>query len=285
MSEMDDFPFTGTAILGGRAFFDEDNDDKNMSEMDDFPFTGTAILGGRAFFDEDNDGLRDDFSLDASNSNSNSDVDFNGISNVEISLYQCNDRVPVELAKTTTSIGGLFKFDSLTSGNYYLMVSPPKGYEITNAWKDEDDEEDLAVYQQEGRLPQKELMHGELLFDGSGNYYLMVSPPKGYEITNAWKEEDDEDDRRRLGSLSTGREIATEGIDANNINERRRRRRFHDDLIRSLSTKRTLATGGIRNGFEKNTIDPNSYRIITCIPLQHGETTMDWGVGLYQPGG
>lgn len=48
-------------------------------------------------------------------------------------LFSCNDpSAPINLALSTTSSNGIYRFTNLEAGRYYIVAQPPEGYKFSN---------------------------------------------------------------------------------------------------------------------------------------------------------
>lgn len=72
----------------------------------------TASIGNRVWADTDGDGIQDAGEA--------------GIQGVQVGLYQVGNATP--LSTTTTDASGLYQFNGLTTGNYYIQFNLPAGY-------------------------------------------------------------------------------------------------------------------------------------------------------------
>ncbi|MDP4173955.1 MAG: SdrD B-like domain-containing protein, partial [Bacteroidota bacterium] len=86
-------------------------------------------LGDRVWLDKDKDGIQDQGE--------------DGIPNVTVELYKCNDNKLV--ATTKTGINGFYSFTDLVSCCYYIKITVPEGYSISPANQGADDAKDSDV--------------------------------------------------------------------------------------------------------------------------------------------
>eukprot|EP00985_Skeletonema_marinoi_P029004 scaffold26476_cov84-Skeletonema_marinoi.AAC.3 len=84
------------------------------------PPTGTGIISGVAFFDSNNNGNRES-------------LQEYGVWNIKPSLYSCGDDT-TSLAKTSTSTQGMYQFENLAEGSYYIKFEYPIYYLLGNVW-------------------------------------------------------------------------------------------------------------------------------------------------------
>ncbi|MEZ4675058.1 MAG: SdrD B-like domain-containing protein [Caldilineaceae bacterium] len=87
-----------------------------------------AGLGDRVWYDTDANGVQDAGEV--------------GIAGVEVVLYDLND-TPV--ATTTTDVDGMYFFTALVPGDYYVIFTPPAGYEVSPRDNSGDDTTDSDV--------------------------------------------------------------------------------------------------------------------------------------------
>mmetsp|Transcript_17776 Transcript_17776/g.28888 ORF Transcript_17776/g.28888 Transcript_17776/m.28888 type:complete len:903 (+) Transcript_17776:157-2865(+) len=92
-----------------------------MSTRNTSLFSGSGVIGGRAFYDENNDGMRDEF---VHNNN------INGIEGINVTLFQCDPST--SLASFKTNVNGWYTFTDLSPGKYYIVAQPPSGYEFSD---------------------------------------------------------------------------------------------------------------------------------------------------------
>jgi hypothetical protein len=87
-------------------------DDDNVNLTADFGFYLEVALGNRVWFDADNDGVKD--------------ATENGISGVEIRLFNAGDNplTGTAVLTTTTDSDGVYIFDNLTPGDYFVFIPP-----------------------------------------------------------------------------------------------------------------------------------------------------------------
>ena len=84
------------------------------------PPIGTAIISGFAFYDSNNNGNRENAQ------------DY-GVWNIQSTLYSCdNDASPI--ATTSTSTQGLYQFDEVFAGSYYIKFDYPSYYLLGVVW-------------------------------------------------------------------------------------------------------------------------------------------------------
>lgn len=88
----------------------------------------TASIGDYVWFDENMDGIQD--------------TSESGMADVMVDLYNCDDSL---IASTMTDADGMYMFDSLDAGNYYLMFTAPDGYMFTLMDQGSDDALDSDV--------------------------------------------------------------------------------------------------------------------------------------------
>ena len=93
---------------------------------------GSGAIGGRAFYDLDNDGVRDALADDV-----------NGVADVALTLHRCDAPRGEEaaLATTATRADGRYTFRALGPGEYFVAAAAPAGYEISAPWVEEEEEE------------------------------------------------------------------------------------------------------------------------------------------------
>jgi len=84
------------------------------------PPTGTGIIAGVAFYDSNNNGNRES-------------LQEYGVWNIKPSLYSCGDDT-TSLAKTSTSTQGMYQFENLAEGSYYIKFEYPIYYLLGNVW-------------------------------------------------------------------------------------------------------------------------------------------------------
>ncbi|MBI5727571.1 MAG: choice-of-anchor A family protein, partial [Ignavibacteriales bacterium] len=90
-------------------------------------FTSKVNIGDYVWRDTDKDGIQD--------------AGETGMANVTVKLYDCNNNL---IATTTTDSLGLYKFNNINSGSYYVQVTLPADYNFTlknqgaNTGKDSD---------------------------------------------------------------------------------------------------------------------------------------------------
>ncbi len=76
-------------------------------------------VGDRVFYDTNKNGIQDNGE--------------SGVANVTVALYQVNGTEP--LLTTKTSASGIYLFEDVAPGEYYIQFSAPAGYTITDAGK------------------------------------------------------------------------------------------------------------------------------------------------------
>jgi len=114
-------------------------------------FTGTGIIGGQAYIDNNNDGIKDN-TITSTNAASTITSAVNNLFNdklrlISVSLYTCNslsssDTEGVKLATSKLSSTGMYSFANLISGDYYISASlPPENedddgvmYKFSSVW-------------------------------------------------------------------------------------------------------------------------------------------------------
>lgn len=93
-------------------------------------YPAPASLGDFVWMDENMNGMQDEGEM--------------GIADIEVHLYTCDG---TWLASTTTDSSGMYMFDNLSSGEYYLEFVNPFGYIFTMKDAGDDDELDSDVDQ------------------------------------------------------------------------------------------------------------------------------------------
>lgn len=88
----------------------------------------TASIGDYVWLDENMDGIQDTME--------------SGMADVMVELYNCDDSL---IASTMTDEDGMYMFDSLDAGNYYLEFTAPEGYMFTLMDQGDDDALDSDV--------------------------------------------------------------------------------------------------------------------------------------------
>jgi len=114
-------------------------------------FTGTGIIDGQAYIDNNNDGIKDN-TITSTNAASTITSAVNNLFNdqlrlISVSLYTCkslssSDTEGVKLATSKLSSTGMYSFANLKSGNYYISASlPPENedddgvmYKFSSVW-------------------------------------------------------------------------------------------------------------------------------------------------------
>lgn len=123
---------------------DGDDTDGNLSL--DFGFFCGASLGNFVWHDLNGDGVQD--------------VDEPGLEDVTVTLYRADN--DVELATTTTDSTGLYRFDDLVPGDYYVIFSDlPTGYYFTRQNAGGDDTLDSDADRSSGRTADVTLVSGQ----------------------------------------------------------------------------------------------------------------------------
>jgi len=88
-----------------------------------------GIIGGQAFYDTNQNGINDDDHLSSSYTVLPTDIN--------IWLFTCNTNVPsINMGHYETNSSGVYTFDELDSGSYYVVVQKPEGYEFSSVWRD-----------------------------------------------------------------------------------------------------------------------------------------------------
>jgi CshA-type fibril repeat protein len=82
-------------------------------------FQESTKVGDRVFYDLNKNGLQDSGE--------------NGVGDVEVKLYRVGESDAV--ATTKTSASGIYLFDNIPAGEYYIIFTAPAGYTITEAGK------------------------------------------------------------------------------------------------------------------------------------------------------
>jgi hypothetical protein len=108
-----------SAMIGQRATF---------SPLQD------AVVGDYVWFDENMDGIQD--------------TSESGVADVMVELYNCDDSL---IGSAVTDEDGIFMFDSLEAGDYYLEFTLPEGYLFTLMDQGSDDELDSDVDPETGQ--------------------------------------------------------------------------------------------------------------------------------------
>ena len=109
-------------------------------------FTGTTIIGGQAYIDNNNDGIKDN-TITSTNAASTIESAVTNLFNnqlrmISVSLYTCNSSLDTEgmkLATSKLSSTGMFSFANLISGDYYISATLPQESEGS-------EEEDDVMY-------------------------------------------------------------------------------------------------------------------------------------------
>jgi len=90
-----------------------------------------GIIGGKAFYDANQNGINDDDHL---SSQSNTHL---LPTNINIWLFTCNaNETSTNMGHYETNSSCRYTFGELESGNYYIVVQKPKGYEFSSIWRD-----------------------------------------------------------------------------------------------------------------------------------------------------
>ena len=98
-------------------------------------FTGTGIINGQAYIDNNNDGIKDS-TITSTNAASTITSAVNNLFNdqlrmISVSLYTCNSLLPmsesegIKLATSKLSSSGMYSFANLVSGDYYISATLP----------------------------------------------------------------------------------------------------------------------------------------------------------------
>jgi len=95
-------------------------------------FTGTGIISGHAYIDNNNDGIKDN-TITSTNAASTITSAVNNLFNdqlrlISVSLYTCkssSDMEGTKLATSKLSNSGMFSFANLISGDYYISATLP----------------------------------------------------------------------------------------------------------------------------------------------------------------
>lgn len=127
-----DNPLTGEAL------------DNNSNRTVDFGFTPYASVGDRVWYDSDQDGIQDSGEA--------------GLLGVTVTLYDSGNAV---VGTTTTTGGGLYRFNNLMPGNYYLDFTPPADYTISTQDAGSDDTLDSDINTGTGETAQFTLVAGQ----------------------------------------------------------------------------------------------------------------------------
>jgi hypothetical protein len=93
-----------------------------------------AVVGDYVWFDENMDGIQD--------------TSESGVADVMVELYNCDDSL---IGSAVTDEDGIFMFDSLEAGDYYLEFTLPEGYLFTLMDQGSDDELDSDVDPETGQ--------------------------------------------------------------------------------------------------------------------------------------
>ena len=120
--------------------------------------TVTASLGDYVWLDANADGIQD--------------VGEIGIDGVTVNLYASDGTL---IATTTTSGGGLYLFDNLTPGDYYVEFIPPAGYEISPQDQGGNDATDSDINPSTGRTIVTTLVAGENDLTWDAGLYQLAS--------------------------------------------------------------------------------------------------------------
>jgi hypothetical protein len=107
----------------------EDSLYQSLIQFDFSVVVRTVSLGDYVWLDANGDGLQDD--------------DESGVEGVTVNLYSCDDSSMV--ATTMTDSDGMYSFDSLMAGDYYIEVIAPDNYMFTMADVGDDDTIDSDV--------------------------------------------------------------------------------------------------------------------------------------------
>ncbi|CAA6806722.1 MAG: Unknown protein [uncultured Sulfurovum sp.] len=74
-------------------------------------------VGDKVFYDSNKNGIQDQGET--------------GVGNVAVSLYNTKKDVPIATTRTTAS--GIYIFDNVVAGEYYIIFNPPVGYTVTKS--------------------------------------------------------------------------------------------------------------------------------------------------------
>ncbi|KAL7485625.1 hypothetical protein ACHAW6_011217 [Cyclotella cf. meneghiniana] len=85
----------------------------------------TIAISGFVFYDKDDNGYFEESEEEA-------------ISNVDVALFNCNGTI---VAVSSTDENGMYGFDELKQGSYNVKFSLPSGYEFSNIWSGEQNDE------------------------------------------------------------------------------------------------------------------------------------------------
>ncbi len=122
------------------------------------PVPAPASIGDRVWFDLDSNGIQDDGEP--------------GLQGVTVRLFDCSDDL---VGVDTTDGDGLYLFDSLSAGQYYVMFEAPTGYEISPQDQGGDDTDSDA--DPDGRTECTTLAPGEQDMTWDCGLYRPAPPP------------------------------------------------------------------------------------------------------------
>jgi protocatechuate 3,4-dioxygenase beta subunit len=114
-----------------------------------------ASIGDRVWLDKDKDGLQDDGE--------------NGVSGIVVKLFKCNDQF---VAQTTTNSNGIYKFENIEHGQYYLQFILNSDYVFTKKDEGSDDSKDSDADRNTGKTICTTLDPGENDMTWDAGIYL-----------------------------------------------------------------------------------------------------------------
>jgi len=118
----DDIP-----AISSPSSIERNSNDNGINNRQSNSISG-GIIGGNAFYDANQNGINDDHLSSSSNTVP---------TNINIWLFTCNpNETSINMGHYKTNDSGVYTFNELDSGNYYIVVQKPEGYEFTSVWRD-----------------------------------------------------------------------------------------------------------------------------------------------------
>ncbi len=133
-----------------------------------------AFIGDKVWKDLDQDGIQD--------------AGEPGVANVTVELYDCSN---ILKGTTTTDVNGIYKFEYLELGDYYIKFTLPNGYAFSMKDQGSDDSKDSDADPSNGKTTCTTLSEGEQDFTWDAGIYQLPPPPTTCAIGDrVWKDLD-----------------------------------------------------------------------------------------------
>jgi len=232
-------------------------------------------LGDRVFYDINKNGLQDPGET--------------GVADVKVVLYKVGQNDPV--AETKTSASGLYRFDNVDAGEYYIQFRAPAGYTVTKRYqgaKDKDSDPDasgrtdnftLVVGTQDSTIDmgiyQNVVSYGDRVFLDTNLNGLQDIDEKGVRDINVTIYSENSDFSRSMLTDENGNYLFR------NLSAGEYYAEFRDIPYGHLITKRDV------NNNESDLKDSDAFeedkRIVTEVALlTPGKNDLSWDLGIYK---